>query len=593
MNRLGLCALLSSASSLAVLMGLPPNGPDRAHACGGLFCSSTPVDQSAERIVFKIRPDGRTDMIVQISYQGEAADFAWLLPLGEPPSEEDLGIFPQAALNALDAQTGPIIGSPCFRGAAATPGGGGLTNAGAAPPSVQVFVRAQVGNYDVAVIGSSDASASAEWLRENDFRLSDAMQGFLELYTSEGMKFLALKLLPEKDVTDITPFKLTLPGDTPSIPLRLSAVAAEPEMGIVVWIFGAQRYEPGNAQELEIDDADLRIDNTFRSNWLSLVARAADSVDGRGFVVENAQPVDGFRSFVQSSFASTPDQMEAQRALLDVLEGTTYMTRLYTRLSPEEMTFDPLFKRSNKGNVSRNRTPPGINQCSLPTAPVDACDFTACGSLGLCRTLPDKTAACACAPGATARTSVTQSAPGQVTIGVGCVDKRLSFLNPGDKNAAGEALPDPCVGVDCGGHGRCVPMNMTPTCECERGYVAQGSVDAAGVRTTLCKQPSAEVPDSFYNRRAMPRDSSLPIGREEPVPAPTGSSDPADPLPMGNDTAMQAERKQGGCSLAQAAGVGTPAQAALAAWLGTLLLGFARRRARLATARRLDAGSAR
>jgi len=42
--------------------------PSRVDACGGFFCSASPVDQSAERIVFAVdEQTQRTDMIVQIS----------------------------------------------------------------------------------------------------------------------------------------------------------------------------------------------------------------------------------------------------------------------------------------------------------------------------------------------------------------------------------------------------------------------------------------------------------------------------------------------------------------------------------------------
>jgi hypothetical protein len=528
--------MLSLVVALASQAGAPV-----AQACGGFFCSSTPVDQNAERIVFKVRDDGKTDMIVQISYQGKAEDFAWLLPLAEPPAKEDLGIFPQLALSSLDAQTGVSIQRPCV--SRDSRGGGELDDLDAAAEEehgVQVFVRAQVGNYDVAVIGSSDAQASADWLDQNGFRISPAMLGFLKLYTDEGMKFLALKLLPEKSVNDITPFKLTLPGTTPSIPLRLSAVAAEPEMGIVAWIFGKERYEPANAPELSISDSDLRYDfSTGRSNWTAVVARAVDEMNGRGFVVENAQSLDELRQFAMNSFANTEEQMKAQTALLELFAGASYMTRLYTRVSPEEMTYDPSFRRSNKGDVSRFRTAKGdADECRGDDTP-DPCDYVACGALGLCRTVVQdgqQVAACACAEGATARTtfeaSTNQSAALLTTVS--CVDQRLSFLNPGDRNAAGEALSDPCVGVDCGGHGKCVAMNMTPTCACEHGYVAQGKVAADGTRSAVCLKPKLAVPDAFYNRRQLERDTTLPVGREMQPPTPSGPSDYDDPVPDGN-----------------------------------------------------------
>jgi hypothetical protein len=558
--------------SLATTMAL---GQPVAQACGGFFCSSTPVDQNAERVVFKVRDDGKTDMVVQITYQGKAEDFAWLLPLAQPPAKEDLGTFPQQALTSLDAQTGVSVQQPCRVFAAASPnaGAGAAQDAGtSAPHAVDVYVRAQIGNYDVAVIGSEDAEASAEWLRNNDFRISDAMLGFIKLYTQEGMKFLALKLLPDKTVNDITPFKLTLPGDTPSIPLRLSAVAAEPEMGIVTWILGKQRYEPANVEELTINDKDLRFDNnTYKSNWVALVARAVDAAQGRGFVVEDAQQVVGLRQLAENSFTSTPEQEAAKKALLDLFANTTYLTRLYTRLSPEEMTFDPTFRRSTKGDVSRFHTIPTDSdagaQCTYPAPPSDPCDFVACGALGLCRSVArdgQTVAACACADGATARaTFVPDGDAATFAKTVSCIDKRLSFLNPGDRNAAGQALPDPCVGIDCGGHGKCVAMNMTPTCECDHGYVAEGVVGADGSRSARCLSPMKSVPDTFYNRRAMPRDPSLPVGRETVVPPPSNVSDMDDPVPEGNMTAMMAasnpmtgsggstdtKKDDGGCAL--------------------------------------------
>jgi hypothetical protein len=526
-----------------------------AQACGGFFCSSTPVDQNAERIVFKIRDDGRTDMIVQISYQGKAEDFAWLLPLAEPPKEEDLAIFPQRALTALDAQTGVVVNGGCIFPSAGTASGAGPTRAEEDNGAVDVYVRTQIGNYEVAVIGSKDAQATADWLKDHDFRISEAMLGFIKLYTAEGMKFLALKLLPDKTANDITPFKLTLAGESPSIPLRLSAIAAEPEMGIVVWIFGNSRYEPGNADELSIDNKDLRLDNRYQSNWLTLVARAVDQAQGRGFVVENAGDVSSLQNLLMNSFSSAMDQEEARKALTDLFANTSYMTRLYTRLSPEEMTYDPVFKRSSKGDVSRFRMVEGGNQCAQP-APGEPCDFTACGALGLCRTVDEsgqKSAGCACAGGSTARTTFVPQSDGSFATTVSCIDKRLSYLNPGDRNAAGTALPDPCVGIDCGGNGTCVAMNMTPTCVCAEGYVAQGKVAADGTRSARCLKPSEAIPEAFYNRRPIARDPSLPLGRDETMPAPKAGSDSDDPVPEGNMTArgMTGSPKSSGCSVAR------------------------------------------
>ncbi|MFP6593215.1 MAG: DUF2330 domain-containing protein [Candidatus Latescibacterota bacterium] len=51
-----------------------------AEACGGFFCSFAPMNQDSERILFVDRDDSVTAH-VQIAYTGEAADFAWTLPV--------------------------------------------------------------------------------------------------------------------------------------------------------------------------------------------------------------------------------------------------------------------------------------------------------------------------------------------------------------------------------------------------------------------------------------------------------------------------------------------------------------------------------
>src|SRR5688572_17866542 len=60
-----------------------------ALACGGFFCSQTPVLQTAERVIFEIDGDQIT-AYVQLQYQGNDPNFAWIVPvparLGAPRS---------------------------------------------------------------------------------------------------------------------------------------------------------------------------------------------------------------------------------------------------------------------------------------------------------------------------------------------------------------------------------------------------------------------------------------------------------------------------------------------------------------------------
>ncbi|WP_433935373.1 DUF2330 domain-containing protein [Sorangium cellulosum] len=510
--------------------------PRPVEACGGFFCGRQPVDQTAERILFATNQDGSVTMVTQIQYAGAAPDFAWVIPLAEVPAADSLAVFPQLALTALDAATGPQFQwpddpscyPPVFDGAGPTAGGGGVDDGG-----VTVHLREEVGPYDVAVIESTDPAALVDWLRDNGFRVNDAMAPYIRIYTSEGMKFLALRLQPDAEVSDIQPFRFTLPSGSPSIPIRLTAIAAEPEMGITVMILGDRRYGPANWPDVEIDDNQIvwrPYDWPMQTNWTALVARGVDEAGGRGFVTEMSGPTATIAEQVRNTMSSDEAQVAARDALLPLLEGNATITRLYTRLSPEEMTVDPIFRRTDGPEVSNVRVLPryveGRDLCvDAPggeSAAASPCDFAACGAGGLCRVVEveggaQPVAACACVPGTTARTTFDPSGRPTVT----CQDLRMSFLNPGDR-ALPDAPPlaDPCATFDCGQNGECVPMNMTPTCRCSTGYVAVGAIAADGSRETTCVLPDEPVPASFYEGRVPQLPDSLPGGRPVDVPPP-------------------------------------------------------------------------
>ena len=480
-----------------------------AFACGGFFCSRQPVDQLAERVIFAVNVEaGTTDMIVQIQYSGAAEDFAWVVPLGAVPEEGSLDTFPLAAMVALDANTVPRfdLSGRCFAGImpgidSATPDSiGGVT----------VHTREEVGPYDAAVVSSDDPGALTAWLRDNGFRVTSAMEPYIGLYSREGRPFLALRLAGGADIGDIEPFRMRLPGTSPGIPLRMTALAAEPEMAILVTVLGSQRYEGANWPNLEVPAeqvmAALVDEETFRVRftWPAAVARSVDEAGGRGWVTESAWPTAELLGVLRRTEPADAEQAEAIAALEPLLAGHPYLTRLYTRLSPEEMTSDPIFRRSDGGDIDLIESGFYSEECAVRDP--EPCDFLACGAGGRCAEVDETTAGCACVPGATARTTVGPD--GFATVS--CIDRTMSFVSPGDRETPDDPpLPDPCVGFDCGA-GTCVPVNMTPTCECDRGAVAVGSLTPDGTRLTSCVAPLEAIPETFYEQRLPERAPLAP-----------------------------------------------------------------------------------
>jgi MYXO-CTERM domain-containing protein len=421
---------------LAVVVGLAAAAlPRSASACGGFFCSQAAgVNQAAERIVFANNGDGTVTAVIEIQYQGPSDKFSWLLPISSVPMGKDIQVASSQAFGRLQTATNPryslttrvegtcdveptldLAGSVESGGAAA--GGGPSTESG--PGGVTVDASGVVGAFEWTVISldamqPQPADAAVAWLNTNGYDVPDGAPGLLGPYLSGGMHLLALRLKKGATTGSIRPIVLTYAADKPMIPIKLTAVAANDNMGVMTWLLGAAQAVPVNYNALELNEARINWFNPS-ANYNDVVNQAADEASGQGFVTEYAQGTDQLKnvtwsdgdeqawSTIQSGTpAQTPadlamatlrayanfdgfwdvfgaqvtlptgttlDQVKAcpfcnysglvpsagylaaieaevivpARVIQKLIDGHPQITRLYSTLSPAEMTVDPLF----------------------------------------------------------------------------------------------------------------------------------------------------------------------------------------------------------------------------------------------------------
>jgi len=268
--------------SLSLVLSVPA-----ARACGGFFCTTVPMNQVAENILF-IQGEGTVTTHVQIQYSGTAADFAWVLPLPAVPelavSHNQIFVELQRATQPsfqLNFQEDVSCGFPPIAFS---------TSAESGPRSnVEVASEERVGPYDTVVISADDADAVVGWLVENGYQLGDLGVELLTPYIEEGFYFLALKLAPDRDVGDLQPIAMTYAADSPGIPIRLTAVATEPDLGVLAYVLGEHRAVPTNYLHVQLNKAAI---NWFFGgfNYQSVVSQAANEAGGQAFVTEYAGP---------------------------------------------------------------------------------------------------------------------------------------------------------------------------------------------------------------------------------------------------------------------------------------------------------------
>ncbi len=422
--------LSASARGLAALgtLGAALLVASPSHACGGFFCSATnPVNQAAERIIFAKNADETVTAVIEIQYQGPSASFSWLLPISSVPTGDQIAVASNVAFQRLQQATNPQynlvtrVEGECdvdrqLRGASgdAQASAGPNLDAGGKGGGVTVEASGLVGAFEWTVISldealTSPADAAVEWLRDNGYDVPAGAPGLLGPYLEDGLYLLALRLKKGADAGSIRPIVLTYDADRPMIPIKLTAVAANDDMGVLAWLLGDAQAVPQNYYSLELNEARI---NWFSAsaNYNQVVTEAADDAGGQGFVTEMAgetaslagvvwsesdelqlqyvknqvtdagvyntavgsyQSYDGFWDVVQAHATflpgisleqvkqcpdcSTPvldagflpaletDVIEPVRLVQKLISAHPQITRLYSTLSAEEMTIDPLF----------------------------------------------------------------------------------------------------------------------------------------------------------------------------------------------------------------------------------------------------------
>jgi hypothetical protein len=278
-----------------------------AQACGGFFCSvSQPVNQAAERIIFADNGDGTITAVIQILYEGPSESFSWLLPISTVPQGDELAVASDLAFARLQAATNPQfnlntrVEGTCreFRSVTALDSPNATSAPGAnfaEDDGVTVDASGVVGQFAWSVISLDnpdvpDPSAPAlEWLTQNGYDVTPQAATLVGPYLADGMHLLALRLTKGSDSGSIRPIRLTYSAAAPMIPIKLTAVAANRDMGVMTWALSSARAVPFNYNALELNEARINWFNAA-SNYNQVVTEAADAAGGQGFVTEFAGP---------------------------------------------------------------------------------------------------------------------------------------------------------------------------------------------------------------------------------------------------------------------------------------------------------------
>jgi hypothetical protein len=244
-------------------------------------------------MAFSISRD-QTILWDQIRYQGDPAEFVWVLPVKAGARVE---LARDEWIGALDALSAPVIRGPAQFG-----GGGGsgcgcsadsLSSSGArADNPVQVVNQSVVGPYETVTLRSSNPNALEQWLADNQYSVPDTIKPTIRAYVREGFDFLAMKLRPGQGVRAMRPVRVVSPGADVSMPLRMVAAGVGANVGLTLFVVAEGRYHPQNFPDATLDFSKLVWDySQNRSNYQPLAIDAMAQNQGRAWLTEYARNV--------------------------------------------------------------------------------------------------------------------------------------------------------------------------------------------------------------------------------------------------------------------------------------------------------------
>lgn len=268
---------MNSFSLILVLAGMVTT-----QACGGFFCQQNlPVVQSGEAIAFGVtlgEESTTIEMHIQINYQGPSEEFSWLLPV---PVQPDIDVGSEVMFQRLFQQTLPNYQFTINEEGAATCTAEELAgddicrtfdNAGAvpeaSPPEATILEEGSVGPFDFTILEATNNNPESirTWLRANNYDEYEESPDLLNYYVFNNHTFVAVRLSKDADSGDIQPLVLTYempPVENidealiACVPIKLTAIAATPDMPIYAYIFGDHRAKPTNMFEVILDDTTV------------------------------------------------------------------------------------------------------------------------------------------------------------------------------------------------------------------------------------------------------------------------------------------------------------------------------------------------
>jgi hypothetical protein len=314
-----------------------------------------------------VRQGERTTMTLANGWEGNATDFALILPIPELIDKGDVRIADPAIFDRLDEYTAPReVTYDCpdtgwgdsgwwsTTSSWDTGSGSGTTS------TVTVHTEFVVGSYEIVVLSAAESSGLLTWLNDNGYETSVEAADVLQGYIDGGMYFFAAKVtLEDTESGYLEPLQFGFDAEELMLPIRLGTLnSGGCRQDVILYLLTDDvdgRVEVANYPEVVAeDDCMYRPDkwDSFSAFYEHQLASAMSKVDhGPAWINEYAWPSSGCDPCVTTALTDG----EVTELGFVGRSSESFTTRIHLRYDADEVTEDVAFRLTGNTATSQQR----------------------------------------------------------------------------------------------------------------------------------------------------------------------------------------------------------------------------------------------
>ncbi|MEB3311680.1 MAG: DUF2330 domain-containing protein [Snowella sp.] len=226
--------------------------------------ADTSLYNQASQVIIA-RDQDRTVLTMANDYQGNAKDFALVVPVPVVLKKEQVHVGDRKIIERLDAFSAPRLveyfdQNPCEPRypqtmeamPAPTAGAGTRGNAMARKADnlgVTIEEKFSVGEYDILILSAKESNGLQTWLIQNDYKIPQGANAVLQPYIKQGLKFFVakvnLKEYAKNNFQALRPLMMAYESPKFMLPIRLGMLNAKGDQDLIVYLLS-----PKGATEL-------------------------------------------------------------------------------------------------------------------------------------------------------------------------------------------------------------------------------------------------------------------------------------------------------------------------------------------------------